>query len=113
MLRKSWNALLPEGTDRRSVDQLAFSIGFVVTRSRALLRRILTEHAPDDARQMLAQRVVQHMELSGFEIDESEQVLRKRPPARTMARALRPLRRLHLEPPQRGLWHAEAAEQPS
>jgi hypothetical protein len=37
--------------DHRSFrDQLAFSIGFAVTRSRGLLRRILTEHAPDDAR---------------------------------------------------------------
>jgi hypothetical protein len=34
----------------------------------------------DDARQMLAERVVQHLELSGFEIDEAEQVMRKRPP---------------------------------
>jgi hypothetical protein len=29
----------------------------------------------------LAQRVVEHLELSGFEIDENEQVLRKRPPS--------------------------------
>jgi hypothetical protein len=36
--------------------QLAFSIGFAVTRSRDLLRRILKEHAPDDARQMIAKR---------------------------------------------------------
>jgi hypothetical protein len=36
--------------DHRSFrDQLAFSIGFAVTRSRELLRRILKEHAPDDA----------------------------------------------------------------
>jgi hypothetical protein len=40
--------------DRRSFrDQLAFSIGFAVTRSRELLRRILKEHASDDARQQL------------------------------------------------------------
>jgi hypothetical protein len=69
--------------DHRSFrDQLAFSIGFAVTRSRALLRRLLTEHAPDDARQQLAARVVEHLELSGFEIDEAEQVMRKRPPPR-------------------------------
>jgi hypothetical protein len=35
--------------------------------------------APDDARQELAERVVEELELS-FEIDESAQVLRKRPP---------------------------------
>jgi hypothetical protein len=62
-------------------DQLAFSIGFAVTRSRDLLRRLVKEHAPDDARQQLAERVVQHLEQSGFEIDEAEQVLRKRPPS--------------------------------
>jgi hypothetical protein len=62
-------------------DELAFSIGFAVTRSRALLRRLLTEHAPDDARQQLAARVVEHLEQSGFEIDEEHQVLRKRPPS--------------------------------
>ena len=67
--------------DHRSFrDQLAFSIGFTVSRSRDLLRRLLKEHAPDDARQMLAKRVVEHLELSGFEIDEAEQVLRKRSP---------------------------------
>jgi hypothetical protein len=60
--------------------QLAFSIGFAVSRSRDLLRRLLKEHAPDDARQMLAERVVDHLELSGFEIDEADQVMRKRPP---------------------------------
>ena len=61
-------------------DQLVFSIGFVVSRDRALLRRIVTEHAPDDAKEQLAQRVVTHPELSGFELDEDGQVLRKRPP---------------------------------
>jgi hypothetical protein len=40
------------------------SLGFAVTRSRALLRRLLKEHAPDDARQMLAERVVDHLEQS-------------------------------------------------
>jgi hypothetical protein len=60
----------------------AFSIGFTVTRSRGLLRRLLTEHAPDDAGQQLAARVVEHLEESGFEIDEGEQVMRKRPPTR-------------------------------
>jgi hypothetical protein len=67
--------------DHRSFrDQLAFSIGFAVSRSRDLLGRLLKEHAPDDARQMLAERVVQHLEQSGFEIDEADQVMRKRPP---------------------------------
>jgi hypothetical protein len=69
--------------DQRSFrDQLAFSIGFAVTRSRELLRRSFKEHAPDDARQMLADRVIKHLELAGFEIDEAEQVMRKRPPTR-------------------------------
>ena len=68
--------------DHRSFrDQLAFSIGFAVTRSRALLRRLLKEHAPDDARQQLAERVVAHLEQSGFEIDEDGQALRRKPPA--------------------------------
>jgi hypothetical protein len=63
--------------DRRSFrDQLASSIGFALTRSRGLLRRILTEHAADDARQQLAARVVQPLEQSGFELDEAEQVMR-------------------------------------
>ena len=66
--------------DHRSFrDQLAFSIGFAVTRSRDLLRRILKEHAPDDARQMLAQRVVEHLEQAGFEIDEAGEALRRKP----------------------------------
>jgi hypothetical protein len=69
--------------DHRSFrDQLAFSIGFAVSRSRALLRRLLAEHASDDARQQLAERVVEHLEQSGFEIDEGEQVMRKCPPSR-------------------------------
>ena len=60
--------------------QLEFSIGFAISRSRDLLRRILREHAPDDANQELAARVVKHLELSGFELDEAGQALRKRPP---------------------------------
>ena len=62
----------PEQTvDHRSFrDQIAFSIGFAVSRSRELLRRLIREHAPDDARRMLAQRVVEHLGASGFEIDE-------------------------------------------
>ena len=48
--------------------------------SRDLLWRLLKGHAPDDARQQLAQRAVEHLELPGFEIDEGEQVMRKRPP---------------------------------
>jgi hypothetical protein len=43
-------------------DQLAFSIGFAFTRSRHLLRRLWSEHAPDDARRMLAKRVIEHLE---------------------------------------------------
>ena len=62
--------------------QLAFSIGFAISRSRDLLRRILEEHTADDAREMIANRVIEHLELSGFEIDEADQVMRKRPPTR-------------------------------
>ena len=45
-------------------------IGFAVTRSRDLLRRIVREHASDDARQQLADRVVRasRLEQSGFEV---------------------------------------------
>ena len=68
--------------DHRSFrDQLVFSIGFAVARSHALLRRLLEEHVTDDARRQLAEGVVQHLERSGFEIDEAEQVMRKRPPS--------------------------------
>jgi hypothetical protein len=64
--------------DHRSFrDQLAFWIGFAVSRSRDLLRRLLKEHVTDDAQQMLANRVVAHLEQSGFEIDETDQVMRK------------------------------------
>jgi len=47
-------------------NQLAFAIGFAVSRSRDVLHRLLKEHAPDDARDQLAERVVQHLEQSGF-----------------------------------------------
>jgi hypothetical protein len=70
-------------------DQLAFSIGFAVARSRDLLRWLLKEHVTDDARQMLANRVVEHLELSGFEIDEAEQVMRKAPAEREPRLGLR------------------------
>ena len=67
--------------DHRSFrDMLTFSIGFVIERNRTLLRRILKEHVTDDARQMLGKKVIEHLELSGFEIHEDEQVMRKRPP---------------------------------
>jgi hypothetical protein len=59
-----------------------FSIGLAVTRSRDLLRRLLREHAPDDARQQLAARVVEHLEASGFEVDEAGEALRRKPKAR-------------------------------
>jgi hypothetical protein len=63
--------------DHRSFrDQLAFSIGFAVSRSRDLLRRLPKEHIADDARQQLAERVIDHLELSG----KGEQVMRKWPP---------------------------------
>ena len=43
-----------------------------------MLRRLLKEHVTDDARQQLAKRVVEQLELSGFEIDEQERVMRKK-----------------------------------
>jgi hypothetical protein len=46
------------------------------------MRRILIEHVADDARRMLAKKVIEHLELSGFEIDEGEQIMRKRPRGR-------------------------------
>jgi hypothetical protein len=61
-------------------DELAFSIGYAVSRSRSLLRDILRQHISDGPRQQLGKRVVEHLELSGFEIDEDGQVIRKRPP---------------------------------
>ena len=64
-------------------DHLVFSIGFALSRSGDLLRRLLKEHAPDDARQQLAERVVRHLEQSNFEIDEDGQALTPRPPHRT------------------------------
>jgi hypothetical protein len=36
------------------------------------------EHVADDARQMLAAKVLEHLELSGCDIDEREQVMRKK-----------------------------------
>lgn len=67
--------------DHRSFrDLLLFGIGFSISRNRDLLRRLVKEHIADDARQQLAKRVVEHLELSGFEIDEAQQVMRKRPP---------------------------------
>ena len=67
--------------DHRSFrDTLLFSIGFVIARNRALLRRLLKEHVTDDTRHQLARKVVEHLELSGFEIDEERQVMTKKPP---------------------------------
>ena len=56
------------------------SVGFAISRSRALLRRLLKEHVTDDTRHRVAKRVVEHLELSGFEIDEEQRVMRKKPP---------------------------------
>jgi hypothetical protein len=59
-------------------DSLLFSIDFAVAQNRDLLRRILKEHVSDDARERLAKKVIEHLERSGFEIDEDERVMRKR-----------------------------------
>ena len=65
--------------DHRSfLDQLLFSIGFAIGQNRDLLRRILKEHVADDSRHRLAEKVLQDIELSGYEIDEQQQVIRKR-----------------------------------
>jgi hypothetical protein len=48
-------------------DLLTFAIGFEVERNRPPLRRTLNEYVADDARQVLAKRVVGHLELSGFQ----------------------------------------------
>jgi hypothetical protein len=61
-------------------DQLLFSIGFAIGRNRDLLGRLLEEHFTDATREQLAKRVVEHLELSGFEIDEARQLMRRRPP---------------------------------
>jgi hypothetical protein len=61
--------------------QLVLSIGFALARSRELLRRLLREHAPDDAQRELAERVVKHLGGSGLELNEQAGVLRQRPPA--------------------------------
>jgi hypothetical protein len=69
--------------DRRSLrDQLVFAIGYVVSRHRGLLRDILKQHVSDGAREQLGKRVVEHLELSGFEIDEDRQAIRKKPPTK-------------------------------
>jgi hypothetical protein len=50
-------------------------------RGGVVLRRILTEHTPDDAKQQLAERILKHLERLRFELDEDGQALfRKRPP---------------------------------
>jgi hypothetical protein len=59
-------------------DQLSFSIGFAISRNRDLLRRLLKDHVSDAAWAQLAKRVIEHIELSGFEIDEAAQIMRKR-----------------------------------
>jgi hypothetical protein len=65
--------------DQRSFrDLLLFDIGFAIGRNHSLLRRMLPEHVTDATREQLAQRVVEQLELSGFEIDEGEQIMRKR-----------------------------------
>ena len=69
---------------------LLSSIAFVV--GRELLRRLLKEHVTDDTRQRLAEKVVEHLELSGFEIDEAAQIMRKRSRPTATATTSQPLR---------------------
>ncbi len=63
-------------------DQLAFSIGLAVARSRELLRRILREHVTDEPRAELARRVRRELEQSGYEVDEEGRALRQKPPTK-------------------------------
>ena len=70
------NPAADHGSFRQS---LVFSIGFAVSRSRDLLRRLLKEHAPDDARQELAARRSASPAVR-LRVDEDGQALRKRPP---------------------------------
>jgi hypothetical protein len=42
------------------------------------MRRLLNEHAPNDARQLLDERLVEHLEQSGFEIDEEHEAPQNR-----------------------------------
>jgi len=62
--------------------QLVFAIGYVASRSRGLLRDILKQHVSYGPRKELGKRVVEHLELSGFEIDEEGQATRKKPPTK-------------------------------
>jgi len=62
-------------------DLLLSSIGFAISRNRDLLRQLLSEHVTDATREQPAKRVVEHLELSGFQIGEAEQVMRKLPPS--------------------------------
>jgi hypothetical protein len=41
----------------------------------------LKEHIADDTRHMLAEKVIEHVELSGFTIDEFSQVMKRRLPS--------------------------------
>ena len=51
--------------------------GTATREGRELLRQLLREQAPDDARRELAQRVVEQLEGSGFEVDEQTRTLRQ------------------------------------
>jgi len=59
-------------------EQLLSLIGFVIQQNRPLLRRLLNEHAPDDARLLLAKKVIEHLELCGYGFDEERQIMTKR-----------------------------------
>jgi hypothetical protein len=59
---------------------LVFSIGLALTGSRSLLRRLLKEHVSDQTRHELGERIISHLDQSGYELDEAGQALKKRPP---------------------------------
>jgi hypothetical protein len=54
------------------------------------VRPIPTEHAPDDARRQLVERVVEHLGRSNLEIDEESKALRQRPPRKPTVRRSTP-----------------------
>jgi hypothetical protein len=58
----------------------SFRSAFSIERNQPLLRRVLREHVSDDAREMLAKRVLEHLQFWGFEIDEDGQALWRKPP---------------------------------
>jgi hypothetical protein len=64
----------------REIGDRDIRIGVTIRRSGCLAARG-AGRVPSVSVRPLAARVVEHLEQSGFEIDEAEQVMRKRPPS--------------------------------